>query len=87
MHKRVNCGSAYLTDAALLPATSRLAVASFNRRVRVYETKGWTEAGSYRSFDPRRCVARRGRAGEASPNTPRTWTISSWETTGGFFTR
>ena len=58
MHKRVNCGSAYLTDAALLPATSRLAVASFNRRVRVYETKGWTEAGSYRSFDPRRCVAR-----------------------------
>ena len=58
MHKRVNCGSAYLTDAALLPATSRLAVASFNRRVRVYETKGWTEAGSYRSFGFRAAVLR-----------------------------
>ena len=58
MHKRINCGGAYLTDAALLPATSRLAVASFDRRVRVYETKGWT-AGSYRSFDfaPLCCAA------------------------------
>ena len=67
MHKRVNCGSAYLTDAALLPATSRLAVASFNRRVRVYETKGWTEAGSYRSFEfaPLCCAAWEGGRGIA----------------------
>ena len=67
MHKRVNCGSAYLTDAALLPSTSRLAVASFDRRVRVYETKGWTEAGSFRSFDfaPLCCAAWEGGRGIA----------------------
>ena len=51
LHRVVHPGSAYLNDAALLPVTDRLAVASHDRCVRVYETKGWTESGASRSFD------------------------------------
>ena len=45
--------------------------------------RGWVV--SVVQFAPLCCAAWEG--GEASPNTPRTRTISSWETTGGFFTR
>ena len=68
LHRVVHPGSAYLNDAALLPVTDRLAVASHDRCVRVYETKGWTESGAPR-LRPRASVPRgvRGR----QPRRPR----------------
>ena len=46
----VNVGVGYLNDAAELPVTGRLAVAAFDRSVRVFDPKAWTEVGAYRAL-------------------------------------
>ena len=56
--KKVNVGVGYLTDAAECPVTGRLAVACFDRSLRVFDPKAWTETGAYRALkDAPLCVA------------------------------
>ena len=55
---KVRVGVGYLNDAAELPVTGRLAVACFDRSLRVFDPKAWTETGAYRAFeDAPLCVA------------------------------
>ena len=68
LRKKVNVGVGFLNDAAELPVTGRLAVACFDRSLRVFDPKAWTETGAYRALkDVRRCAPPVGRAGSASP--------------------
>ena len=58
LRKKVNVGVGFLNDAAELPVTGRLAVACFDRSLRVFDPKAWTETGAYRALkDAPLCVA------------------------------
>ena len=58
LRKKVNVGVGFLNDAAELPVTGRLAVACFDRSVRVFDPKAWTETGAFRALkDAPLCVA------------------------------
>ena len=43
LRKKVNVGVGFLNDAAELPVTGRLAVACFDRSLRVFDPKAWTK--------------------------------------------
>ena len=58
LRKKVNVGVGFLNDAAELPVTGRLAVACFDRSVRVFDPKAWSETGAFRALkDAPLCVA------------------------------
>ena len=58
LRKKVNVGVGFLNDAAELPITGRLAVACFDRSLRVFDPKAWTETGAFRALkDAPLCVA------------------------------
>ena len=45
--KTARTGGAYIVDAALLPASQRMLIACADRKVKVYDPKGWANVGTY----------------------------------------
>ena len=50
LQKKVETGVGYLNAAVEAPITGRLAVACFDRSVRVFDPKNWTQSGAYRAL-------------------------------------
>lgn len=51
LQRKTVVGSAYLTDCAMMPTSRRLAVACFNRRIRIFEPLDMHEVGIYVDLD------------------------------------
>ena len=45
--KTAKTGGAYIVDAAQLPASQRMLIACADRKVKVYDPKGWVIVGTY----------------------------------------